>query len=448
MPKQFVDFGTGSSLFQQTLSRITQRSFAAPVIITSDNYRFIAAQQAGDVSVMPQAIMLEPAPKNTGPAVLAAAHYLYAKDRDAVLLIMASDHYIPDSAGFTEMVEQGLEAAQAGNIVIFGVVPDRPETGYGYIEVAEDSSVRAFHEKPDRARAEDMLASGRFLWNAGIFLAKADTFISAGEIHAPQMTMAVKASVENASADLDFLRLNEQGWQGAEAVSVDYALMEKADNLSVIPFSGVWSDLGDWLAVKQIHDQGGAGADKSGTVTAGRVVHKDTTNSLLWSAEGGPVLAALGLDNILAVAMGDAVLVTRADDAQAVKELVAVLKEEGYSEAGQHRRDYRPWGWFESLVISTGYQVKRLHVYAGGQLSLQSHKYRSEHWIVTNGLATVQIDDNSFELAANKSAYINAGQKHRLSNHTDQPLTIIEVQTGSYLAEDDIVRFEDVYSRG
>jgi len=446
MPKQFVDLGDSSSLFQQTVARVNNSHFAPPLIITNDEYRFIAAQQTSNISVRPQAIMLEPAPKNTAPAVLAAAHYLAAQDSDAVLLVMASDHHIPDHTAFADMVEHGFAYANAGNIVTFGVVPDRPETGYGYIEAGADNAVRAFHEKPDRDKAEKMLASGRFLWNAGIFLARADVFVRAGEAHAPAMTKAVKSSVAQAVSDLDFLRLDADSWQDVPAQSVDYALMEKADNLSVVPFSGVWSDLGDWSAVKQSRAGDSMGAD--GTLAVGRVVHKNTTNSLLWSAEGGPVLAAAGLDNIMAVAMADAVLIARVDDAQAVRELVAGLQDRGYDEAWQHRRDYRPWGWFESLVIAKGYQVKRLHVYAGERLSLQRHKFRSEHWIVTDGLATVQIDESCTELAANQSVYINAGQKHRLSNLNDQPLTIIEVQTGSYLGEDDIERFEDVYSRG
>ncbi len=369
-----------------------------------------------------------------------------------MLLVLPSDHFIPDSHAFTSMVEQAERLADKGQIVTFGVVPDRPETGYGYIEEGEKGKVLAFHEKPDHGRAAEMLQSGRFLWNAGIFLGLADSFISGADSFVPEMNAPVKKAVDKAEKDLDFLRLDRENWAEITPLSVDYALMEKADNLSVVPFSGTWSDLGDWQAIKravstQKTDSNRAGQDSDGNILKGKAVQTGTTNSLIWAEEGGPVVAVAGLDNIIAVAMADAVLIADTKKAQSVKDLIESLKDKDISQAQTHARDYRPWGWFESLVLAPFYQVKRLHVYACSSLSLQSHKFRSEHWVVTDGTATVQIEDEVFDLQANQSVYIEAGQKHRLSNKTDAPVTLIEVQTGSYLGEDDIIRYEDQYKR-
>ena len=325
--------------------------------------------------------------------------------------------------------------------------------GYGYIEYEESSDsdfaipVRAFHEKPDLERAQAMLDSGRYLWNAGIFMAASQTFLDAGLLLVPDMMQMVEKAVAGMTDDLDFLRLEATSWSAIIANSVDYALMEKADNILVVKFSGSWLDLGDWQAVKHQLTHSSDDADASGNLIKGNAVQIDTENSLLWCAAEGQALVAAGVSNIVAVAMSDAVLVADLSKTQSVKKAVELLKIEQISQAEQHARDWRPWGWFESLVIAQGYQVKRLHVYPGGRLSLQSHKHRSEHWVVTDGHATIEIEDKEFTLEVNQSTYIEVGQKHRLSNHTDKPLTIIEVQTGSYLGEDDIIRYEDSYKR-
>ena len=453
MPKQFVQLVGEQTLFQQACGRCTGANFASPIIITSSDYRFIAAQQLAELGIKPTAILLEPEGKNTAPAILAAARYLQDHDSDALMVVMSSDHAIPDEAAFTKMIEASIMPASGGNILTFGIHPDRPEVGYGYIEYEESSDsdfaipVRAFHEKPDLERAQAMLNSGRYLWNAGIFMAASQTFLDAGLLLVPDMMQMVEKAVAGMTGDLDFLRLEATSWSAIIADSVDYALMEKADNILVVKFAGSWLDLGDWQAVKHQLAHGVDDVDASGNLIKGNTVQIDTENSLLWSAVEGQALVAAGVSNIVAVAMSDAVLVADLSKTQSVKKAVELLKIEQISQAEQHARDWRPWGWFESLVIAQGYQVKRLHVYPGGRLSLQSHKHRSEHWVVTDGHATIQIEDKEFTLEVNQSTYIEVGQKHRLSNHTDKPLTIIEVQTGSYLGEDDIIRYEDSYKR-
>ncbi|MBT3655409.1 MAG: mannose-1-phosphate guanylyltransferase/mannose-6-phosphate isomerase [Alphaproteobacteria bacterium] len=453
MPKQFVQLVGEQTLFQQACGRCTGANFAPPIIITSSDYRFIAAQQLAELGIKPTAILLEPEGKNTAPAILAAARYLQDHDSDALMVVMSSDHAIPDEAAFTKMIEASIMPASGGNILTFGIHPDRPEVGYGYIEYEESSDsdfaipVRAFHEKPDLERAQAMLNSGRYLWNAGIFMAASQTFLDAGLLFVPDMMQMVEKAVAGMTGDLDFLRLEATSWSAIIADSVDYALMEKADNILVVKFAGSWLDLGDWQAVKHQLAHGVDDVDASGNLIKGNTVQIDTENSLLWSAVEGQALVAAGVSNIVAVAMSDAVLVADLSKTQSVKKAVELLKIEQISQAEQHARDWRPWGWFDSLVIAQGYQVKRLHVYPGGRLSLQSHKHRSEHWVVTDGHATIQIEDKEFTLEVNQSTYIEVGQKHRLSNHTDKPLTIIEVQTGSYLGEDDIIRFEDSYKR-
>tara|TARA_B110000977_G_scaffold200813_1_gene292725 strand:+ start:3657 stop:5018 length:1362 start_codon:yes stop_codon:yes gene_type:complete len=453
MPKQFVQLVGEQTLFQQACGRCTGANFAPPIIITSSDYRFIAAQQLAELGIKPTAILLEPEGKDTAPAILAAARYLQDHDSDALMVVMSSDHAIPDEAAFTKMIEASIMPASGGNILTFGIHPDRPEVGYGYIEYEESSDsdfaipVRAFHEKPDLERAQAMLDSGRYLWNAGIFMAASQTFLDAGQLLVPDMMQMVDKAVEGMTGDLDFLRLEATSWSTIIADSVDYALMEKADNILVVKFSGSWLDLGDWQAVKHQLAHGVDDVDASGNLIKGNAVQIDTENSLLWSAVEGQALVAAGVSNIVAVAMSDAVLVADLSKTQSVKKAVELLKIEQISQAEQHARDWRPWGWFESLVIAQGYQVKRLHVYPSGRLSLQSHKHRSEHWVVTDGHATIQIEGKEFTLEVNQSTYIEVGQKHRLSNHTDKPLTIIEVQTGSYLGEDDIVRYEDSYKR-
>lgn len=450
-PKQFANLIGEHTLFQQAAERFSGgEGFAAPMIVTGSDFRFIVTGQLAEIGIDPGAVLIEPEPRNTAPAVLAAALCLVADDPEAIMLIAPSDHAISDAAAFRAAVARGLDAVATGKLITFGITPDRPETGYGYLELADrpDGSGAAidlsrFVEKPDAAQAGEMLESGRFLWNAGIFLARARDMIAAFEAHAPEVVAPVKASVEKAQGDLGFLRLDEDSFAEAPSISIDYAVMEKADNLAVVPFSDGWSDLGGWDAVWREQGQ-----DDHGVASSGAAEAIDCQDTLLRAEVDGQVLVGIGLENMIAVAMPDAVLVAPKDRAQDVKKAVARLKERDLRQAETLPRDYRPWGWYETLVLGSRFQVKRIVVNPGAALSLQSHHHRSEHWIVVEGTAKVTVDDDVRLVTENQSAYIPLGAVHRMENPGKVPMVLIEVQTGSYLGEDDIIRYEDVYSRG
>ena len=345
-------------------------------------------------------------------------------------------------------MQKGKHAAQAGDLVTFGIQPTRPETGYGYLELEEQSvdgaavKLRRFVEKPDMAAAQKMLDAGTYLWNGGIFLFKAQAIVDAFMAHKPVLMDPVKRAVEDAKTDLGFLRLAPEPWARAEDISIDYAVMEHAPNLSGVPFDGDWSDLGDWDSVWRE-----AIRDEQGLVTSGAAIGIDCKNTLLRSEAAGMEIVGIGLEDIIAIAMPDAVLVAHKDRAQDVKLAVDSLKHKNASQAVQHPRDHRPWGSFECLYMGRRFQVKRIVVKPGGILSLQSHVHRSEHWIVVEGTAKVTIGDNVKLVGENQSVYIPVGDKHRMENPGKVPMVLIEVQTGSYLGEDDIVRYEDVYAR-
>jgi mannose-1-phosphate guanylyltransferase/mannose-6-phosphate isomerase len=361
---------------------------------------------------------------------------------------MPSDHHIPDTKAFTDLIQSGCTAAMDGSLVTFGVNPDSPETGYGYIELGKNIlahcyEVKKFHEKPTLDIAEKMLAAGNHVWNTGIFLFRVSTLLAFAEELEPEMFLNVKASIDDAQQDNDFWHLDQNHWTQIEGQSIDYAILEKANNIKCVRFFGRWSDLGDWTAIASQLP-----CDISGNLTSGSVTQIDCNNAILWDSSDKAHLVGLGLENILAVATDDAVLVASTSRVQDVKAVVEFLSAKNISQASQHAKEYRPWGWFESLVNMPGYQVKRLNVYPGAELSLQSHQYRSEHWVVVCGTATVTLDDDFMTLKTNASVYIHVGQKHRLANNTSDPLIVIEVQTGSYLGEDDIMRYGDVYKRG
>ena len=446
-PKQFSPLTGARSLFQQSAARLSGPGYAAPVVVTADAFRFIVTEQLAETGIAPGAVLIEPEGRDTGPAVLAAALHLAARDPDAVMLVAPSDHVIPDARAFDACVAAALPAARAGRLVTFGIAPDRPETGYGYLELGaapdggtDPRPLRAFVEKPDADRAAAMLADGRYLWNAGIFLFSVERILAAYRAFVPDMVKAVEASLADARADLGFCRLDPAAWTGAQAISIDYAVMEKSDALSVVPYPGRWSDLGDWAAVwRETADEGLA---LSGPVTA-----MDCARSLLRSEVEGQTLVGIGLEDIVAVAMPDAVLVAHRDRAQDVKQAVAALKGSGAVQAEAFPKDHRPWGWFESLAVGERFQVKRIVVHPGAALSLQSHHHRSEHWIVVQGTAKVTVDDEIRLVSENQSIYIPLGTRHRLENPGKLPMVLIEVQTGAYLGEDDIVRYEDVYAR-
>ena len=449
-PKQFTRLTGEESLFTASARRLTGPEFAAPIAITGSDFRFIVTEQLAEAGIDPGAILIEPEGRNTAPAVLAAALYLAQKDPEAVMLVSPSDHVIPDTAAFTAAVKAGLASVAAGNLVTFGISPDRPETGYGYLELSAtpDGSgapvkLTRFVEKPDSARASEMLAAGNYLWNAGIFLMAAKDLIAAFGAHAPGLIPPVEAALATAQVDLGFLRLAPGPWAEAEEISIDYAVMEKAPNLSVVPYAGVWSDLGGWDAVWR-----DGSPDDAGVTTSGPATSIDCADTLLRSEAEGLELVGIGLKNVIAVATPDAVLVADMSRAQDVKKAVAALKAKGVKQAEAFPRDHRPWGWFETLALGDRFQVKRIVVHPGAALSLQSHFHRSEHWIVVQGTAKVTVDDTVKLVTENQSVYIPLGAVHRMENPGKLPMVLIEVQTGAYLGEDDIVRYEDIYSRG
>ncbi len=449
-PKQFAKLMGEESLFQASAKRLSGEGFAAPTVLTGEPFRFIVTEQLAQAEMAPRGILIEPEGRNTAPAVLAAALWLAQTDPNALMLVAPSDHVIPDQAAFRAAVLAAAPRAQAGDLVTFGIAPTRPETGYGYLELAAGSDAAAtapqtlarFVEKPDLTAATEMLEAGNFLWNAGIFLFTAETVIAAYRTHAPTLVAAVSKALENASSDLGFTRLDPEAWAEAEDISIDYAIMEKADNLAVMPFGAGWSDLGGWDAVWMESDQ-----DEAGNVCSNDATAIDCQDTLLRSETPGQQVVGIGLENMMVVAMGDAVLVAPKDKAQRVKEAVSALKAKGISQAVQLPRDYRPWGWYESLVVGGRFQVKRIVVTPGAALSLQSHHHRSEHWIVVEGTAKVTVDETVTLVSENQSVYIPLGAVHRMENPGKVPMVLIEVQTGSYLGEDDIIRYEDVYAR-
>ncbi len=450
-PKQFARITGAESLFQTAAMRLSGAGFAAPTVVTGNDFRFIVTEQLAACEIAPRAILIEPAARNTAPAVLAAALSLAAEDPQALMLVAPSDHVIPDADAFRAAVRAAAPRARAGDLVTFGITPDRPETGYGYLELAPGAQAAAsipqplarFVEKPDAARAAEMLAAGNFLWNAGIFLFTAETLIAAFRAHAPECLGPVEAAVAGAARDLGFTRLAAGPWADAPDISIDYAIMERATNLAVMPYAAGWSDLGGWDAVWQE-----SGPDTAGNVVSAHATGIDCADTLLRSESDRVELVGIGLRDIIAVATPDAVLVAHKSEAQRVKEAVAALKAQGVAQATELPVDHRPWGWFESLVIGNRFQVKRIHVHPGAALSLQSHHHRSEHWIVVQGTAKVTIDDREQLVTENESVYIPLGARHRMENPGKVPMVLIEVQTGSYLGEDDIIRYDDVYARG
>lgn len=447
-PKQFVPLVGEDTLFQASAKRLLADGYAAPVVVTGSDFRFIVTEQLQGAAINPGAILIEPEGRNTAPAVLAAALHVAATNPDGLVLVAPSDHVVPDAAAFRAAVEAGVPAAQDGQLVTFGITPDRAETGYGYLELSEQPDgtrpveLTRFVEKPDAQKAAQMFEAGTFLWNAGIFLFSAKSMIAAFETHAPKMLHPVREAYETAKTDLGFLRLAPAPWAEAEDISIDYAIMERADNLSVVPFSGGWSDLGGWDAVW--HE---AEADDDGVVTSGAATSIECSDSLLRSDSSALEVVGIGLKDTLVVAMNDAVLVADKNRAQDVKKAVIALKAKQVRQATTFPKDHRPWGWFESLVTGSRFQVKRIHVHPGAMMSLQSHVHRSEHWIVVEGTACVTVDNMTSLVTENQSIYIPLGARHRLENPGRLPMVLIEVQTGAYLGEDDITRYADVYAR-
>ena len=451
-PKQFVKLLGDESLFQASALRMSGASFGAPSVVTGSDFRFMVVEQLAAIEIEPQIILIEPFARDTAAAVCAAAVALDAQKGNSLMLVSPSDHVITDAKRFRATVEAAIPTANEGQIVTFGILPDRAETGYGWLGLSSKLSdnfalvaqpLSSFVEKPQAEAAEALLRGGMHLWNAGIFLFSTSTILTSFEQHAPQTLNEVRNAFSAADTDLGFTRLAADPWSRLEDISIDYAVMEHAPNLSVMPYGGYWSDLGDWQAIWREGEE-----DSFGVVANGSSTALDCKNTLLLATSETQELVAIGLNDIITVAMPDAVLVAHKDRAQDVKTAVAKLKEKGAAQAETLPRDYRPWGWYESIALGPRFQVKRIVVNPGGILSLQSHNHRSEHWIVVEGTAKVTIDKDITIVNENQSVYIPLGAIHRLENPSKLPLTLIEVQTGSYFGEDDITRYEDVYARG
>jgi mannose-1-phosphate guanylyltransferase / mannose-6-phosphate isomerase len=447
LPKQFLELAGKGTLFQQTIARTRQLpGVAAPIVVASEDHRFLAADQLLEAGIEDATIVLEPLARNTAPAIALGALQALQRDADAVLLVLPADHLIGDTTAFVDAVKQAMPLAAQGWLVTFGIRPDRPETGFGYIRRAEAIGsegyrVEQFVEKPDLTTAESYLADGSYDWNSGMFLFKASRYLEELATHAPAMLAAVREAHAKASTDLDFVRIDRDAFAQVPDDSIDYAVMEKTRHAAVIPVSCAWSDIGSWSALWLTGDK-----DAHGNLCEGDTMAIDTRNSLLRSHDRH-LIATVGVDDLIVVTTPDATLVAHRDAAQDVKKIVEQLKAAGRSEHSLHRVVHRPWGSYDSLEAGERFQVKRIQVKPGASLSLQKHHHRAEHWIVVSGTAEVTCDDKVFLLGENQSTYIPLGSKHRLRNPGKVALELIEVQSGSYLGEDDIVRYDDVYGR-
>ena len=451
-PKQLLPLVGDRTMLQETAARVAGiPGVAAPIVVCNESHRFMVAEQLRESDAAPQAILLEPVGRNTAPAVAVAALVALelnparrAGDPDPTLLVLPADHVIRDVAAFKAAVAQGRAAADAGKLVTFGVVPDRAETGYGYIrrEAGQGPAypVAEFVEKPDATTAARYLASGDYYWNSGMFLFRARAFLDELRAHAPEILAACERAVAAAKRDLDFTRLPAEEFAACPSDSIDYAVMEKTRHAAVIPLAAGWSDVGSWSALADALPTDGAG-----NVTAGDVLVEDAHGCYLHSTSR--LIAAVGLRDHVVVETKDAVLVAPRDRVQDVKALVAQLKTAGRYETSLHREVFRPWGSYDSVDAGERFQVKRLSVKPGASMSLQLHHHRAEHWIVVSGTARITRGDETFLLGENESTYIPMGTRHRIENPGKVPLHIVEVQSGSYLGEDDIVRFEDRYGR-
>ena len=451
-PKQFSTLIGEKTLFQSSAQRLTSSNileFAPHITLTNSDYRFIIGEQLLEAGIDPGPILIEPEAKNTASAILAASIYAHSMDEKAILLVAPSDHLMPDTDQYHAAIKVGLSHVPNRKIVTFGIKPTHPETGYGYLELAKNpldyhgtADLEKFIEKPDLQDAKQMLEAGHYLWNAGIFLFCARDMIDAFRTHASSTLDLVSQAVNEAEVDLGFLRLASEPWSELQDISIDYAIMEKAQNLVAVPYDSKWSDLGGWDAVWS-----GSEPDTAGNVASETAHAINCSNSLLRSESSDQQVVGIGLDNIMVIAMPDAVLVAPQERAQEVKKAVDLLKAKNVPQAEIYPKDHRPWGWFESLVLGKSFQVKRICVKPGAALSLQSHSHRSEHWIVVEGTAEVTIDEDVKLVTEGQSVYVPLGAVHRMKNPGTQSLVLIEVQIGTYLGEDDIIRYEDVYER-
>ena len=443
-PKQFLTLDGDQTMLQGTVKRLGSH-VADPVVVCGEDHRFLVAEQLREIGVAHQGILLEPEGRNTAPAIAAAALHAQALGNDdPLLLVLPADHLIVDNAAFQAAVAVAMPLAEAGSLVTFGVVPSCAETGYGYIRAGDgDGSafeVAEFVEKPSQERAQSYLDSGNYYWNSGMFLLRASRYLEELQKHNPEMLAACQQALGSASKDLDFVRLERQAFLRSPSDSIDYAVMEKADKIRVVPLDCGWSDLGSWSALWDVCDK-----DHQGNSSSGNAVFHNSNNCLVRS--GDKLVATVGLDDVIVVDTVDATLVASREHAQEVKAVVEQLKATDSSLLENHRKVYRPWGNYDSVDEGERFQVKRIVVNPGAELSLQMHHHRAEHWIVVKGTALVTKGEEEFLVSENQSTYIPLGTLHRLKNPGKFPLELIEVQSGSYLGEDDIVRFDDNYGR-
>ena len=441
-PKQFLPLAGELTMLQATWQRVAAIAAHGPLVIANEAHRFVAAEQLQQVGAQPQAIILEPLGRNTAPAIAVAALEATGNGADPLLLVLPSDHVIADEAAFRAAVQQAAAAAEAGKLVTFGIVPTGPETGYGYIKAAPGEGARAverFVEKPDLETATGYVASGQYLWNSGMFLLRASRYLAELARFNPAMLDHSRTAWQRARRDADFTRLDAEAFAAVPSDSIDYAVMEKTSDAVVVALDAGWNDVGSWTALRDVSTQ-----DGDGNAHHGDVIAIDCRNTYAYAQR---LVALVGLDDVVVVETDDAVLVGKADRMQEVKDVVSRLKAEGRSEATWHRKVYRPWGAYDSIDNGERFQVKRITVNPGASLSLQMHHHRAEHWVVVSGTAEVTRGEEVLLLGENQSTYIPLGVTHRLRNPGKLPLELIEVQSGSYLGEDDIVRFEDTYGR-
>ncbi len=446
-PKQLQSLHSELSLLQETASRLTDNNFAKPLVICNEEHRFIVAQQLKEIDIIPEAIILEPVGRNTAPAAAVASITIAKQDPKAVILIMPSDHVIIDTIAFKAAIKKSIPAAVDGSFVTFGIQPTKAQTGFGYIKKSNITShqkgcfkVDAFIEKPKLATAKVFLEDDNYYWNSGIFLFSVSKYIEELERCSPKIIKACKTAVSKAEKDLDFHRLDKESFNKSPSISIDYAIMEKSENIVVVPVKMGWNDVGSWDTLWQLLDK-----DKSGNVIIGDVISRNTKNSLIRSEN--TLVATVGLENTIVIATNDAILVANKDVAQDVNSIVEEIRSTNRLEHLSHSKVYRPWGWFQKLETRNQFQVKVISLNPNSKISLQRHKHRAEHWVVVAGTATITRGDDVIELEKNESTYIPIGVVHRLENKTDEIVEIIEVQSGDYLGEDDIERFDDEYGR-
>ena len=445
-PKQYLPLAGDNTMLQETILRLSGiDKLAEPIIVCNSDHRFLVAEQCQQIHIKKPTILLEPVGRNTGPAIAAAALQSRIQTDDAILLVLAADHVIQNVSAFHQAINIASNQALNDKLVTFGIVPKDANVGYGYIKTTKDDTdgaykVEEFVEKPNLKTAQAYLKQGNYLWNSGMFMFKAVKLIDELTVHSPDIVSSVNDAVNNAEQDLDFIRLNKQAFESSPSDSIDYALMEKSGNVVVVPLDAGWSDVGSWSTLYDIGIK-----DSNGNVLKGDIIAKDTTNTYIYASHH--MVTVVGVDNLVVIDTPDVTFVASQENAHESKSIVKSLQKKGRDEAYSNLKVYRPWGWYNSIEAGKHFQVKRLHVNPGAKLSLQMHHKRSEHWVVVSGTATAINGEHVLTLKEGESTYIPLGVKHSIENRTSDLLEIIEVQSGAYLGEDDIVRFEDIYGR-